>query len=350
MNTKQLNPIWKKIYICTLSLIALSVVGIVAACLIYELKISPRSYKFRKTERVVYTNDHIWIQRVSKGGCLLYSQAYDIRTEKPVSDKFRWFASHVDEYDTLSVYCDMNGKRGYINLNTGKFNISGQYDHAWNFSEGLGAVVVNNKVGFINPQGEFVIPCQIPVSTKAIQNIGFAFHDGLCVMTNENDLCGLINQSGEWVLHPQYDCIWNPNKAHQRIYQNDGKYGLMDKSGKVILPATYDYIYDKKGHYQLVKDGVMCTMDYKLNIINPFVVTKTETEYFALDEDEEIATEFIKYHIYDKEGIMDHNGKVIIPAKYIRVDIVGTNLFRASVSNSNEFVFFNTNGNMITYL
>ena len=83
---------------------------------------------------------------------------YNKLTDKRLSPKVRWI-SCVPERDSLTVFCDKEGKRGYLNVNTGKVVINGQYNHAWHFSEGLAAVVADNgKVGFINYDNEMVIP------------------------------------------------------------------------------------------------------------------------------------------------------------------------------------------------
>lgn len=346
MTTKQLNPMWKVICICALSLLAITA-AVFTSYAIYQSE--KNNYERQKNVYIEYSNDRIVIKQVRRGYEQLYKRTYDRVTDKPISEKFDWFASECSEGDSLVVYADMKNRRGYLNLNTGKIIIKGAYKHAWNFSEGLGAVVVDDKVGFINPQGEWVIPCQFTVSRNAINNVGFAFHDSLCVMTNENDLCGLINQSGEWVLQPQYDRIWNPNKAHQRIYQHGGKFGIMDLYGNLLIPATYDEIQEEDGVYQVITNGVMSTMDYSFHIINPFVCTGTDVVYLPRGEyEEEISSEeFVKYYINQREGIMNANGKVIIPAIYYYVRMVSEHLFKAQRPNSDIWVFYDTNGNIV---
>lgn len=55
-----------------------------------------------------------------------------------------------------------------------------QYDELYPFSEGLAAVKKNDKFGFINTQGELVIPCQYQYAGS--------FKEGLaCVVKDEED-------------------------------------------------------------------------------------------------------------------------------------------------------------------
>ena len=47
----------------------------------------------------------------------------------------------------------------HLNFHTSEHcpNVGGKFDEAWDFSEGLAAVAIGGKVGFINKAGEFVI-------------------------------------------------------------------------------------------------------------------------------------------------------------------------------------------------
>ncbi len=346
MTKKQLNPTWRIICICALSLLALAAT-VFTSYAIYRAE----KDDYEKWEHVYdeYSNEQIIIKQFQKGYDKLYLRTYNRITNKPISEKFDWFSSRCSLGDSLVVYSDMKNKRGYLNINTGELVIKGTYKHAWNFSDGLGAVVVDDKVGFINPQGEWIIPCQFPVSRNAIYNIGFAFHDSLCVMTNESDLCGLINRSGEWILQPQYDRIWNPNKVHQRIYQHEGKYGIMDLYGQILIPATYDEIQDEDGVYLVINNGVMSSMDYSFRIINPFICTGTDVVSLPSGayEEEVTSKEFVKYYINQREGIMNAHGKVIIPAIYYYVVMVSEHLFKAQPLHSDIWVFYDTNGNIV---
>ena len=184
MKTNQVK-LWKKILISSLALIGLGVLFIIGI-LIY-VPIEKRQNRIR------------WYYQDAVNDSLRadydypdkdYVRIYNTKRKCYVSPKMRWFSQGVSEGDSLTVFCDMNGKRGYINLHTGKMVIDGRYDHAWNFSEGLAAVCRDKKIGFINTAGEEVIPCQFPTTLHAITRLGYAFHDGYCVITNSKNECG----------------------------------------------------------------------------------------------------------------------------------------------------------------
>ena len=64
-------------------------------------------------------------------------------------------------------------------------------------TEGLAAVRTKNGLwGFVNSEGEVVIPAQF----KDVGN----FWGGYCWARNDQDLIGFINKDGEWVIQPKF--------------------------------------------------------------------------------------------------------------------------------------------------
>lgn len=68
-----------------------------------------------------------------KNGVRIWNQA----TKKYTTKKLRWVSGEACEGDSLAVFCDKQGRRGYYNINTGEVVTPAQYKKAWNFSEGL---------------------------------------------------------------------------------------------------------------------------------------------------------------------------------------------------------------------
>lgn len=275
-----------------------------------------------------YVNDSIRVDEAYPNR--EYVRIYNINTCRYVSPKMRWVSLDVSEGDSITVYCDMKGKRGFINLNTGGIVIEGRYDHAWNFSEGLAAVCQDMKIGFINIYGEEVIPCQYPTSQHVIHGLGYAFHDGLCAVTNSKDECGLINQFGELVVDTIYDCIWRPCGCDIRIVQDSNKYGAMNLSGKLILPIHYDDLWCSGQRIFAIKDGIMSQIDSTGLVIKPFCSEYGFTPmYLYSDSEQEFPTGHFLYYAGTNVGVIDTEGTIIIPAIYNRIYQLSDNLFEA---------------------
>ena len=101
----------------------------------------------------------------------------------PLTDKYEWFQEDASE------------KYGY--KHNGHVVIPAKYDDASSFREGLAAVKINNKYGFIDKTGTVIIP-------------------------------------------PNYDYAGYFEEGLAKVQIND-KWGYIDKAGTMVIPAKYDY-------------------------------------------------------------------------------------------------------------
>ena len=228
-----------------------------------------------------------------------------------------------------------NDKRGYINALDGKVIIPEQYEKAWIFSDGVAAAMKDGKIGFINSNNETVLPFRFDYA----EGVSYVFKDGLCTMSDENRACGLIDIKGNWVLDPQFDCIWAPDDNSFRLVADNSRFGLMDSAFGFAFPIEYDWISTlKDGNYHMIKDGIKRKVSPDGTILRDFVVDHTWALKYPvriesqMGEDrwgdpeliEEVAntlSDYLGYRIdYGEEKafgvIQAHTGKIIIPAKY----------------------------------
>ena len=157
---------------------------------------------------------------------------------------------------------ELNDKFGFIDK-TGKEVIPLIYDNAYSFSNGLAVVALNGKYGFIDETGREVIPFKYDGAK--------AFSEGLARVLLKNK-CGYIDETGKEVVPFKYDFGYNFFEGFARVILNN-KYGFIDKTGREICPCKYDYA------------GDFC---------------------------EELAT----VKLNDKFGYIDKTGKEVIPLKY----------------------------------
>lgn len=128
----------------------------------------------------------------------------------------------------------------YINRQ-GKFIF--EHPHAFqsdDFSQGLAAVVIDNKIGFINSNGKFVIAPEFSAAGQ--------FVDGLAPAVPSVTNCrvlkyGYIDTNGKFVIEPKFDRAeeFSEGLAAVKIDDDngDGKWGYIDKSGKYIIPPKF---------------------------------------------------------------------------------------------------------------
>ena len=353
---------WKKILIAALCVFAIA--GLVFACLmckIYYDKYYKISYWESWTD---YVSENIVLVHGYKG-MEGFEQLKDIRNDEFTTPRLdHVFINAYNSEDSLVVFRTFDRLRGYLNVKTGKIIFPAQYQRAWNFSEGIAAVYKEGLVSFINSSGEPAFPTTFPIRYNLnYDDIAFQFHNGLCIMRTMDNKWGLINTQGEWVVEPIYNTIDAPYHGYRRVY--DGcRYGLLAEDGSIALPVVYDDIRSASTGegWVLVKDGLACQVDYELQVTVPFVYDGIHTlsyidsydtnEYYDETTDEYITRKqtqprFFRFDIGDNSGVIDSNGKVIIPAIYFNVYIVNDQLFQVEVTSGGERLLYDTKGHYV---
>lgn len=280
---------------------------------------------------------------------------YNKITGERLSPKVRWI-SGVPERDSLTVFCDKEGKRGYLNVNTGRVVIDAQYKHAWHFSEGLAAVVADNgKLGFINKNNEMAIPAVYDY----VVDYDYIFEDGICVLLDGGtNMYGAIDDSGNMKLDMEYSRIFKNYNESTWYVRKDGKCGLVDEKMNVIFEPLYDNIRSnsRERNAYLTLNGVKQLVSFDGKILLPFVIDETLPLKYIVRYHEDTEDEYavhpylIKVMIdYKCLGVMDsRTGKMIIPAIYSDVKMISQNLLMAEIDGDEENnVVFTTSGMMV---
>lgn len=269
---------------------------------------------------------HTETQRYNNGYVFEYKEnsvrSKDIATGKYLSEKMSYVHNDGQARDTLTVFYQ-NGMRGFLNVYTGKIEIPAQYERAWVFSEGLGAVVKNGKVGFIDHSGKVVIPFQFTYHQDSKNVVDFLFREGYCVMIGQNKKQGLIDKTGKWAVEPQYDFLVRPEKGY-RVMAKNNYYGVLDSNLNVLFEPVYDF------DFQFLEEGILVSKDHKKQLIA--YDGKTVLQPLVFDEignvtypTEKLAEDgqFINppcnvryYRMGGGYGLMDKSGKLITEPLY----------------------------------
>lgn len=193
-----------------------------------------------------------------------------------------------------AAFCQ-DGKWGYMDK-TGKVIVEPSYENAGRFSgNGLAAVKQDGKWGWINESGEIVIE-------PAYEKISLFDKKGLAAVVMDKQQYW-INESGVPVTEPEKKhiasqdgegfAIAKEGKGYtlkdfqgkmllDKVYENmeaipnwpglykvskDGKYGVIDKTGKEVLELKYgDFTYfdqDHLAYFEKDKDGNIVKMRYE---------------------------------------------------------------------------------------
>lgn len=124
---------------------------------------------------------------------------------------------------------------------TGTYVAAPQFDNAGAFSEGLAAVQVGGKWGFVDKSGKVVIepqfnPDQVQYNAR--------FSDGLAAVNfGAGTNWGFIDKTGAVVINPQFEgSYYSPPFFSEGLaaIRVDYKYGYIDKTGRIVLSPKFD--------------------------------------------------------------------------------------------------------------
>jgi len=173
-------------------------------------------------------------------------------------------------YEYLDIFSDEglarfedHGLWGFVNEN-GEEVIPAQYENANNFSEGLAAVKVDGLYGFIDVTGKMVIEPQF-------EGVEGGFQFGRCVFSKDS-LKGIIDLTGNVILEPTYSAILITSSKYFVATNSNGKYGIIDSNGEAVVECKY-----------------------------PEIISVTEAGCFFIRRSD-ADTNSIKFDMYDLEG------------------------------------------------
>jgi hypothetical protein len=135
----------------------------------------------------------------------------------------------------------------YINK-SGKPVFGKKFQWASYFNDGIAYVKEKGKYGFINSTGAFIIP----PSFDNISPISDGAGDYKIVLyqVTQGDKCGFYTAAGKPVGSLQYDTLFEEGYPVSYILsqgliavRQNGKWGYINTSGKMVIPAIYEYAY-----------------------------------------------------------------------------------------------------------
>ena len=278
---------------------------------------------------------------------------------------------NIEEYKGNYSKVTLTNKKGYINKK-GEEITQIKYDDLDEFSEGFARVTLNGKCGYIDSLGNEIIPIIYDDRTHTFSpqfNEGFA---GVSL----NGLCGFIDKNGKIISQLKYYSVFAFKKGLARVWLNDtqstyidktgkelfpfgnnyhieelgisilcpNKCGVLDKTGKIIVPFIYESIpYQFQNSFMVKKNGKFGIIDKQGKQITPLKYDRFDTFFEGLAH----------VSINGKTGLIDLNGREITPIKYDNIGHYlpkGKNEGLITVRINGKFGFINKTGREITQL
>ena len=261
-----------------------------------------------------------------------------------------------------SLVCFSNGeKRGYFAKNTGKVVIEPKYNHAWIFSEGLASVEENGYIKFIDATGKVVIDKKMAYIPDMD---GYVFHGGYCVVnTDDGEQYGLMDRTGNIVLPTEYSFIYPTNNFKMWVVRKDEKMAVFDADLKPVIPMMECSICINNGTIDVtMPDHTMRKYDMQGVLINDFYISSVRTLEYEKDEilyrrethDEEgneydvpvavayhpLATARLRAYAVGGGymGLMTADGHLVTMPLYEDIDAIGSDLYLCTSTNYDKVV------------
>ena len=219
-----------------------------------------------------------------------------------------------------------NGKWGLMNA-SGKMISPFIYDNFTNdgeFNEGLAAVVIKKKSGYIDTLGTIVIPLKYDECNS--------FEAGGTAIVWLGNSCGLIDKKGMILIPVKYTVIektWSDSIVQVSLFNkvnNQAKFGLFTRSGKEVLPVKYEEIGEMINGAIKVKQYIK---------YYGFYILETKHSIASKYEDAKNFQEGLAAVAINKKwGFIDKTGKIVVPLEYERVSSFTDG--KASVTKNGE--------------
>lgn len=213
-----------------------------------------------------------------------------------------------------------NGKWGYVDLH-GNPMIKGQYDEAKFFSQGMAPIKQDGYWGYINGNNKVVIH---PQYTSAEQ-----FKSGRAMVVGKGRKLGFIDWCGTMVIEPVYSGAYAFCGDESAVCK-DGKWGVIDKDGKTVLPFVFDDVTKvsnptngQHSTYDVVYKGKCISVNYQWKepvaerpsaTELPDISLLFEDEYY--DEQKSFSYGRAAVRIGNKWGYIDEKRYQVVPPIY----------------------------------
>lgn len=264
--------------------------------------------------------------------------------------------------------CIVPGKDGKIGMidKTGKVLLPTKYSDIINWRDANTPNIILKKDASADSEYQYVygicdrnFKMTVPFGYNSFEKNTDYTDDGDIYVKNyivsKEDKYGVLDTLFNTILPLKYDQIEAQNNSY--LVELKGKYGVLDSNLKTILPAEYDWIYATytDGNYDnckyiVKKNFVQKLYDEKGKLLNDFYIEKRDGEYDYEKEEyvnnsafesvcephQTILSKYIQYYLDGRYGMIDGNNRVVIPAKYDKIEYLGNGNF---VCTEEEYSF-----------
>tara|TARA_R110000737_G_scaffold202403_1_gene221621 strand:+ start:38405 stop:40507 length:2103 start_codon:yes stop_codon:yes gene_type:complete len=183
-----------------------------------------------------------------------------------------------------------------------KVILPAEYDEIGNLSNGFALINFEGKLGFIDSLGNLKIPAKFETFPNYLENCQFI---GNSALAKSKGKYGLIDKTGKFIIPNIYNQLGVNSSL---IAFNKGKlWGFIDGKNKVVIKPAYDWAESFVGETAIVAKfdqlGVINTQGSPVIPIQFDEISRMDKERFLVS-------------FNDKVGLYDLDGKILVPVEY----------------------------------
>jgi hypothetical protein len=180
---------------------------------------------------------------IDKSGNFVIEPKFD--DSESFFDGLAMFAEDKKRNDGASAYFN---RKAFMDTK-GKI-ITPFFNRAESFSEGLAAVEINDRWGFIDKRGNIKISPQFDFVIRE-------FSEGIAFVNCDNDKTAAIDKTGKYITECIFDEAWGFSEGLAAV-QYSGKFGFINRKGKFVIKPQFsnaDSFYNGLAKVGIVKEN-----------------------------------------------------------------------------------------------
>jgi len=237
-----------------------------------------------------------------------------IKENGDIIDKKFWDIDYKFEEGLLAVQSFETKKWGYINF-AGEYVIQASFDSLTCFSGGLAAVLINGKIGFIDHSGKTVIQPRYESLTNDRYQGAKRFSYNLSAV-KLGGKWGYIDKKGSTAIDFTFDEANEFIGNVAKVKKESTEY-LINQNGKVLYKSeNIGLFWDSETNFIDIHDDADNTC-----LIFEKNTGKLHQKILNCGESESLKNGFIKFSVGNKykkqnRGMMDNNGRIIVNPEF----------------------------------
>jgi outer membrane protein assembly factor BamD (BamD/ComL family) len=217
-----------------------------------------------------------------------------------------------------------------------KIDENNEYQQVSRLDNGNFVVMQNNFIGMVDRKGKVIISPQYLQFEKTQNNFLVFGNNKYQILGPDGAVIKDLNYKFISTLYQnnnEFSIVWN-------LVNGIKKCGIINSSGKEIIPVQYDNIEQIKNGFLLYTKGKPKNLCDLVRFDGTLIISKIETAYSSTEG----------YYVFersDKSGVVSSNGKILVQPIYNNITIEEPNQFLVYTDNNQKSIIDSTGNELL---